>query len=85
MACSPVTWGRMHAAAMRSASSMPSPVRALLSSLSPKCSRMGSYLHEGASLDMYPMIAIPYNPYAPKPYSRPARYPNDKNGKDLVI
>ncbi|MXX83787.1 MAG: TdeIII family type II restriction endonuclease [Chloroflexi bacterium] len=31
---------------------------------------MGAYLELNPSLEVYPMIAIPYNPYAPKPYSR---------------
>ena len=31
---------------------------------------MGAYLAEDAKLEIYPIIAIPYNPYAPKPYKR---------------
>ena len=31
---------------------------------------MGAYLWEDPTLEIYPIIAIPYNPYAPKPYKR---------------
>ena len=31
---------------------------------------MGAYIEINPSLEVFPMIAIPYNPYAPKPYSR---------------
>ena len=31
---------------------------------------MGAFIEEDANLDVYPMIAIPYNPYAPEPYRR---------------
>lgn len=31
---------------------------------------MGAYMEINPSIEIYPMIAIPYNPYAPKPYSR---------------
>ncbi len=31
---------------------------------------MGAYLEINPSFEVFPMIAIPYNPYAPKPYSR---------------
>lgn len=31
---------------------------------------MGAYLETKPSLEVFPVIAIPYNPYAPKPYSR---------------
>ncbi len=31
---------------------------------------MGAYLELDPRLDIYPMIAIPYNPYEPKPYGR---------------
>ncbi len=31
---------------------------------------MGAYMEINPSLEVYPMIAIPYNPYVPKPYSR---------------
>ena len=31
---------------------------------------MGAYLEEDSKLQIYPLIAIPYNPYAPKPYKR---------------
>lgn len=31
---------------------------------------MGAYLEMDPALDIFPMIAIPYNPYEPKPYSR---------------
>ena len=31
---------------------------------------MGAYLWEDPKLEIYPIIAIPYNPYAPKPYKR---------------
>ena len=31
---------------------------------------MGTFIEQDASLQVYPMIAIPYNPYAPKAYSR---------------
>lgn len=30
----------------------------------------GAYLEENQSLDIHPMIAIPYNPYEPQPYHR---------------
>ena len=31
---------------------------------------MGAFLEYDSNLDVYPVIAIPYNPYAPKPYNR---------------
>lgn len=31
---------------------------------------MGAFIEQDPNLDVFPMIAIPYNPYAPKPYSR---------------
>lgn len=31
---------------------------------------MGAYLEANPTLTIFPMIAIPYNPYAPKPYTR---------------
>lgn len=31
---------------------------------------MGAFMEINPSLEIFPMIAIPYNPYAPKPYSR---------------
>ena len=31
---------------------------------------MGAYLEVDPKLDIYPLIAIPYNPYAPEPYKR---------------
>ncbi len=31
---------------------------------------MGAYLEVNPSLEVFPLVAIPYNPYAPKPYNR---------------
>ena len=31
---------------------------------------MGAFIEQDSDLDVYPMIAIPYNPYAPEPYRR---------------
>lgn len=31
---------------------------------------MGAYLEEDPKLEIYPIIAIPYNPYEPEPYKR---------------